>query len=493
MAGYSTSTRVVELSWKPDKESKIPAYRQIIDYMSTKISKGDWTIGSVLPSQRAMARIFGVNRSTVVMALQELESFGIIKGEVGKGTQVISNTWSLLMSASTPDWSQYLRSGLFKENIPTIRMINKMEFEEGILRLGTGELSPRLYPDQMMEKVFSRLPHAISSLNYVEPLGLLELREVICEKLKQKGIHCKPTNVLITSGSLQALQLISVSMLHQGSSIFTEAPSYIKSLQVFQSAGMRLLGVPMDREGIQYWKIASERTGREEALLYTIPTFHNPTGYVMSPRRRKELFNFCTDTRLPIIEDDAYGDLWIDEAPPLPLKSMDKNGMILYVGTISKSLFPGLRVGWMVGSESVVDRLGDVKMQMDYGASSVSQWILKEILSSDVYDRYMNTTRSALKKRRDTMLTALETYFRELADWETPKGGFYIWLTLRNHISVDKLFRQALQEKILLNPGSIYDFKRSNTLRLSYAYVDEDKMMVSVGRLAAIVATCSIE
>lgn len=488
MADFGKGNRIVELGWKPDKESNVPAYRQIIDYMSTKIAKGDWTIGSVLPSQRAMAKEFGVNRSTVVIALNELESFGILKGEVGKGTQVISNTWSLLISASTPDWNQYLRSGLFQENIPTIRTINKMEFEEGILRLGTGELSPRLYPDEMMKKLFSRLHQSISSLNYVEPLGLLELREVICDRLKKKAIHCKPSNVLITSGSLQALQLISVSMLKQGSSVFTEAPSYIKSLQVFQSAGMKLLGVPMDREGIQYWQMASDRKNGEEALLYTIPTFHNPTGSVMSAMRRRKLFKFCTDNRLPIIEDDAYGDLWIDEEPPMPLKSMDENGMILYVGTISKSLFPGLRVGWMVGSESVVDRLGDVKMQMDYGASSVSQWILKEIMAGEAYDRYLEGIRHALKNRRNTMISALKTHFSHMALWETPKGGFYIWLTLKKQISIEKLFREALKDGILLNPGSIYDFKKSNTLRLSYAYVDEEKIMESLGKLAGVVA-----
>ncbi len=487
MSDFEKGNRIVEMGWKPDKESNVPAYRQIIDYMSTKISKGDWTIGSVLPSQRALAKEFGVNRSTVVMALEELESFGILKGEVGKGTQVISNTWSLLISASTPDWSQYLRSGLFKENIPTIRTINKMEFEEGILRLGTGELSPRLYPEEMMKEIFSRLPHSISSLNYVEPLGLLELREVICERLKKKAIHCKPSNVLITSGSLQALQLISVSMLKQGSTIFTEAPSYIKSLQVFQSAGMKLLGVPIDREGIQYWQMASEQKSGEEALLYTIPTFHNPTGYVMTARRRQELFKFCTDNRLPIIEDDAYGDLWIDEEPPTPLKSMDQNGMILYVGTISKTLFPGLRVGWMVGSESVVDRLGDVKMQMDYGASSVSQWVLKEIMSGNAYDQYLEGTRHALKNRRNAMIAALKTHFNHLAFWDIPKGGFYIWVTLKKQVSIDKLFREALKEGILLNPGSIYDFKKSNTLRLSYAYVDEEKIMGSLEKLAVIV------
>jgi len=157
MADDLKGNRVIALDWAPDKNSKIPMYRQIIDYISTKISRGDWTIGSILPSQRTLAEKFGVNRSTIVAALEELESFGILKGEIGKGTQVISNTWSLLISSTTPDWSNYLRSGIFKENMPTIQAINKIEFEEGIVRLGTGELSPKLYPSQMMKDIFIKL------------------------------------------------------------------------------------------------------------------------------------------------------------------------------------------------------------------------------------------------------------------------------------------------------------------------------------------------
>ena len=186
------------------------------------------------------------------------------------------------------------------------------------------------------------------------------------EHLKKQGIDADPSCILITSGSLQALQLISVCMLKPGSVVYTEAPSYLKSLQVFPSAGIKLSGIPMDQEGIRYWNIdsrigAKNAAATENALLYTIPTFHNPTGILMSERRRQELFRFCAGNRLPIIEDNAYGELWFDEKPPKPLKAMDRHGMILYLGTISKTLAPGLRIGWLVGPESVVERLGDVQ------------------------------------------------------------------------------------------------------------------------------------
>ena len=327
----------INIDWMPDKNSSEPVYQQIINYISKKISCGDWTIGSKLPSQRILAERFGVNRSTVVRALEELCSYGILEGNTGKGTTVTSNTWSLLMSTAPPDWGNYLKAGTFQENVPTIQTINKLEFKKGFIRLGTGELSPDLFPSDMMREIFRRLPDRISSLNYLEPLGLLELRQEISKRLKQIGIDADPSCILITSGSLQALQLISVCMLKPGSVVYTESPSYLKSLQVFPSAGMKLSGVPMDRDGLLYWHIGNrtEMSGKEmsvdmeDALLYTIPTFHNPTGIIMSEERRQELFRFSIKNRLPIIEDNAYGELWLEEEPPRPLKSMDENGMIL--------------------------------------------------------------------------------------------------------------------------------------------------------------------
>jgi len=416
--------------------------------------------------------------------LDILKSYGLIDGKGGKGTVIASNTWSLMISSSEANWGNYVKSGYFKENIPTIQEINNMEFKEGVVRLGTGELSPQLYPSKMMKDIFAKLSQTITSLNYLEPLGLLELREILSERLNKKGIQCKPSNILITSGSLQALQLISVSILKQGLSVYTEAPSYIKSLQVFQSAGMRLIGVNMDREGIQYWKIAREKKVKEDAILYIIPSFHNPTGIVMSAERRSDLFKFCIDNRLPVIEDDAYGDIWLEEEPPKPLKSLDEHGMIIYLGTISKVLAPGLRIGWIVASESIVNRLGDVKMQTDYGASSVSQWILKEILSNEYYEQYLKEMQIELKSRRDLMILALDKYFKELAVWEIPKGGFYIWLILKQNVSMEKLFQTALKQEILLNPGGIYDFKKNSALRLSYSYIDKKDIMDNIKKLS---------
>lgn len=490
MISNKSSANTVSINWKPDKKSVIPIYLQIINYICKKISSGDWLIGSHLPSQRALATLFEVNRSTIVTSMDELMSRGIIKSEFGGGTKIVSNTWSLIMSKQTPDWNKYVKAGLFQANIPTIQIINRLEFENYI-RLGTGELSPELFPHDMMKTVLNKLSNSINSLNYLEPLGLLELRQALSIRLAKYGINAPPSCILITSGSLQALQLISICMLQKGSTVYTEAPTYLKSLQVFQSAGMTLSGIPMDNSGIKYWmmddSIQSLKKHMYNQLLYTIPTFQNPTGTLMSQDRRKDLLQFCQNLQLPVIEDAAYSELWIDNEPPFSLKSMDTNGTVLYLGTVSKTLAPGLRIGWVVGPESVVERLGDTKMQVDYGASSLSQWVLKEFLESGLYDTYLMELRTRLKIRRDNAIIVLNECFSDIAEWNIPSGGFYIWVRLKKNISIDRLFKEALKQNILLNPGNIYDFTQNQSLRISYAYENCDIFKKSMYQLSTII------
>lgn len=480
----------INTDWKPDRSSGIPLYEQIVKYVCRKVSSGEWTAGMKMPSQRELAQQWNVNRSTVVTAMDELASYGIFESSFGGGTKIAGNTWSVLMSEQGPDWNRYISSGEFKANQSTIQIINKLEFDDYI-RLGTGEPDPRLFPAGMMKEIMNELSENITSLNYLEPLGLQRLRDALAVRLREEGIDVPPSCILITSGSLQALQLISIGMLKRGSTVFAEAPSYLKSLQVFQSAGMNIEGIPMDEEGIKFRLIEDKikRFNRidYDHLLYTIPTFQNPTGILMSENRRSELFDFCRGHGMPIIEDTAYSQIWFGRKPPLSLKARDENGLVLYLGTLSKSLAPGLRIGWIVGPESVVQRLGDIKMQTDYGASSLSQWVAARFLETGFYDSYLLEYREEMKKRRDSALKAMEKYMTGKADWNCPDGGFYIWTTIKGSISTDQLFKKALKKKILLNPGNIYDFSANRSLRISYAYEDEVTFEKAIKEIADMI------
>ncbi|MDM5336333.1 PLP-dependent aminotransferase family protein [Fictibacillus enclensis] len=478
---------MMESHWLPVKESGIPLHQQIYDHIKLKIENGEWTVGTRIPTQRELASQFKVNRSTIVYALDELTADGLIESKVGKGTFVINNTWSLLASAPPPDWNSYVKSGVYQPNIQTIQDINQAEANPHMIRLGTGELSPDLLPHTQTKALFQQESTSPFSMGYPEPKGDPHLRELVSMYLKKKGIEASPSSILIVSGGLQGLQLISLGLLHRGSTIFHENPSYLNSVHVFQSAGMNLHGIPVDHQGMVSSSISRLKKMYNGALLYTTPSFHNPTGVLMSETRRNEVLNICTSEKLPIIEDDVYGDLYFEEPPPPPLKSKDSQGLVLYMGSMSKTLGPGLRIGWVVGPEPVINRLADIKMQTDYGSSSLSQYAVSQWLASGQYENYIKDIRQNLKNRRNFTLEILNAHFKDIATWTVPTGGFFIWLKLTASPSTEKLFKKSLQEGILLNPGTVYDRSDQQHLRLSYAYASLPQLEKGLVRVAEMI------
>ncbi|CDN36134.1 unnamed protein product [Bacillus thuringiensis DB27] len=345
-------------------DKKVPKYRQIIDYMKEKIENGEWPIGSKIPSQRQLAKLFHVNRSTVITALDELMADGLIQGQIGAGTIVTNNTWSLLATNPPPDWSEYVKAGIHKPSKLMVREINEAEVNKTLIHLSKGELAPHLFPLETMQSIIKNVSEELDYFGYEEQKGFYPLREAISKYVKSFGIHASPGSILIVSGALQALQLISIGLLHRKSTVLLEQPSYLYSLHVFQSANINLSGISMDYHGILPNDLLKRiKYSQKNNILYSIPCFQNPTGILMSKERRKEILKICEKEQLPIIEDDIYRELWIDESPPAPLKSMDKHGHVLYIGSLSKTLSTGLRIGWIIGPEPVIDRLSDIKMQ----------------------------------------------------------------------------------------------------------------------------------
>ncbi|MEC0230512.1 PLP-dependent aminotransferase family protein [Paenibacillus alba] len=483
---YSETVRSGVIELETDISSEIPLYVQIKEFIKTKITLGEWSVGTKIPSQRALAVIFNVNRSTVVTALHDLIAEGLLEGNTKRGTRVVNNSWNLLAAAPPPDWSSYVQAGTYYPNQPVVQHINRAEFQQGIVRLGTGELSEDLLPSEQMKSIFAGSSMNPFSLGYEEPKGNLYLRKQLAHYLQGRGVSASPSNILIVSGSLQALQLISMGLLPRGSSVLVEKPSYLYSVHVFQSNNIKLVGLPMDEQGVQTNLISRYKEGYHASLLYTIPTFHNPTGTLMSEARRQELMRICTNEGLPIIEDDVYNELWFDTPPPLPLKARDPHALVLYLGSFSKTLSPGLRIGWVVAPEPVIDRLADIKMQSDYGSSSISQWAASEWLHRGLYQEHLVSLRDRLKRRRDLTVQLLTTYFTGMAAWHVPAGGFYIWVKLTVEINMQVLFERALKAGILLNPGTIYHRQTGNYLRISYAYAKPDELEWGMGQLAAL-------
>ncbi len=475
-------------SWLLERDGTIPLYRQIEQQLRQRISNGEWPVGTRLPSQRKLAEQLGVNRSTITQALDELASWGMIEGNKGGGTRVVNNTWNRL-AAATIDWDSYVESGAHQPNLPAIRQINEAEYDPSIIRTGTGEPGPDLLPTERVRRILADTSDE-PFLGYEEPKGSLRLREQIVQYAAQQGISCSPESILIVSGALQALQLIAVGLLQRPSCIVAETPSYIQSVRVFQSAGIGVHAVQMDEHGIQINHLQQQIAEHHPGLLYTIPTFHNPTGTILSSERRAELLELSSSLSLPLIEDDVYRELWLDEEPPPPLKSQDRQGNILYLGSLSKMMSPGIRVGWIIAPVPVIDRLADIKMQTDYGSSGLSQYVAARWLADGHQEQHQIWVRQQLRTRRARLLAALDQYFGDIAQWNVPAGGFYIWLRLPTNVNVHRLFTLALREQILIHPGYMYDRQASHHIRLSYSYADMKQLEQSIYRLRQLVKQC---
>lgn len=460
------------MNWKPDRSLPISLTKQIAGWIAEQISTGQWPSGTKLPAQRQLALSLGVNRSTVQEAIDELKADGILSSKVGSSTYVSNDSWNLLLKKKQPNWQRYIELGIHKPNYQIIQLINDFEQDDSIIRLSTGELAPNLLPTSQIQDSLKKLELDGKGIGYSSPQGSLKLRSALSSYLKKRGIAAAPEHICIVSGALQALQLIALGLLEAGSIVFHDEFSYLNSIHPFQSFGMNLQSI---RDSEQPGDFIQQRRGNRQGIYYVIPTLHNPTGTVWSLEEKQSFYMLCQTLQLPIIEDDVYFELSFEEPTP-PLKSMDTSGQVLYLGSMSKTLSPGLRIGWVVAPTPVIKRIADIKMQMDYGSSAFSQEIAAHWLSSGLYEKHIKQLKLELKRRADRMEALLEKYFGDIASWESPQGGFYIWLKFHQPIVTTDFFMKLLKHKVLINPGYIYEAKDAYHIRLSYAYASDTEM-----------------
>ncbi|MCL1701700.1 PLP-dependent aminotransferase family protein [Lysinibacillus sp. Bpr_S20] len=467
------------MNWQPNRQGEMTLQQQIIQWITEQIERGDWVAGTKLPTQRQLAMQFGVNRSTVQQALEELKAAGILESKVGSGVYVTDNSWDSFIAQTQPNWQKYIDTSLHKPNYHTIQIINEYEQRDDVIRLGTGELAPNLLPTVEIEASLKDLSLQPKALGYSSPQGSEKLRKAICEYVQKRGIHAKPQNVCIVSGALQALQLIAVGLLEQGSIVFQEQTSYLNSVHPFQSVGMQMMAIYRDEQLAQ---TLAQRKRKRQAVFYAVPTLNNPTGRVWTTLEKKQLYEACKASRIPIIEDDVYHELLFEAATP-PIKSMDASGQVLYIGSVSKTLSPGLRIGWLIGPTTVIERLADIKMQTDYGSSAISQEIVLHWLQTGKYEKHIKSLRKELLCRANFVEGILQESFADIASWSQPKGGFYIWLKFHEPIVDKALFTKLLHRQVLINPGYIYDPNDSQHIRLSYAYATYEELKVGLQTL----------
>jgi len=470
------------IEWLPDKKSHIPLFRQIVSHFEEGIRSGRYLKDSRFPSQRQLAETFRVNRSTISLAMDELKALGLVITKGKGGTKVAE-----VPDFGSFDWGHYVEDSMYYPNRAIIQKINDLDFDQNIIRLSSGASMPESYEITGLRDLIRQASEEAVALDYTEPKGLLSLREVLCEYLVKIGIDTNPSEILIVSGALQAIQLIALGLLQRGSTALIEKPSYLYSLNILKSLDMRRRGIECDENGLLPQALYKARPRNHHSVLYTIPNFQNPTGRLMGEARRIETLKVCEELNIPILEDDVYRELWFDTPPPPPLKSLESKGQVLYIGSVSKNLSPGLRIGWIVGPKGVIDRLSDIKMQVDYGASTLSQIVTELWFKSPNREPALDKIRMKLKSRRNAALNALNLYMTGLGRWEIPKGGFYIWIELYENLSEDLVFQNAVDAGVLIYPGHVYGTEDQTAIRISYSSESEDRIHEGIRKLSEVI------
>ena len=337
------------------------------------------------------------------------------------------------------------------------------------------------------------------ALQYSASEGYTPLREYLAQKMAKYGIIAGPENVLITSGSQQALDLIGKLLINPGDRILVEAPTYLGALQGFNVYGAEYVSVPVDHDGL--------RTGElEEALrsgpkfMYVLPNFQNPGGVTLCEPRRHELVLLADKYGIPIIEDDPYGQLRFEgeHLPPLLVLDRDnlrrddgKLGNVIYLSTFSKTLAPGIRLGWIVAPPDVISKLVQFKQGADLHTSTFDQMVAYEVVHDGFLDEHVKKIRTVYRERRDVMLVALSEYFPPEVTWTHPQGGLFLWVTLPEGLDMEHLFQAALRENVAFVPGDCFypggDEGRRH-MRLNFSHSNPQQIREGIRRLGLAVA-----
>src|ERR1700757_4202766 len=387
-----------------------------------------------------------------------------------------------------------------------IRELLKVTQRPEIISFGGGLPAPDVFPVQRFEEACHKVlsEHGAQALQYGTTEGYQPLREMIAHNLARYGILSTADNVLITSGSQQALDLIGKLLINPGDRVLVEAPTYLGALQAFTVYGADYVSVPSDEDGLRSDLLeASLRLGPK--FMYVLPNFQNPGGTTLSEGRRHELVLLADKYGIPIIEDDPYGQLRYEGEHLTPLVVLDREnlrrdtdysiGNVVYLSTFSKTLAPGLRLGWIVAPPEVIAKLVQLKQGADLHTSTFGQMVAFEVARDNFLDEHIKVIRRVYRERRDAMLEALSQYFPPEVTWTRPKGGLFLWMTLAKGMDSQRLFDTALRENVAFVPGDCFyapnghreDANRQ--LRLNFSAVEPERIREGIRRLSVAVRT----
>jgi 2-aminoadipate transaminase len=379
-----------------------------------------------------------------------------------------------------------------------VREILKVTSQPDVISFAGGMPAPELFPIPEIEegcvKVLRELGAKALQYNITE--GYVPLREFIVEKMGRYGIVANVDNVLITTGSQQALDLVSKVLLDPGDVIIVEAPTFVGALQAFAAYQASYASVPLDDEGMMVDLLAQKIVETHPKFMYVLPNFHNPGGVTLSEQRRERVVSLAREYGVPILEDDPYGELRFEgeHLEPLVVISARQNGGdpegyfkgdVIYMSTFSKTVAPGLRLGWVVAPVEVVQKLVQAKQGADLHTSGLDQMMVYEVVRDGFLDEHVKEIREMYRQRRDAMLAAMSRHFPEGTSWTRPQGGLFLWVKLPEGVDCLDLIDAAVEQKVAFVPGTAFyaDGRGRDALRLTFATCATDMIDEGIKRL----------
>lgn len=392
-----------------------------------------------------------------------------------------------LIDQWTTDWEAIMseRSARMKSSV--IRELLKLTMQPDMISFAGGLPAPELFPVREFKEACNYIleHHGPQALQYGPTEGYPPLKEFLAESMQKYSVPAVPGNILMTNGSQQALDLVGRLFINNGDKILTDAPTYLGAIQAWRAYKPQFITVPLDDDGMDPEQVEKTLQQHRIKFMYVLPNFHNPAGTTISYERRRRLVELAARYGAFIVEDDPYGELRFEGEDIAPLMSMHKENVI-YLSTFSKTLSPGIRLGWIVASERVIAPLVQAKQGADLQTGTFIQYVAHDIVGRGIIKRHVKRIRSVYKERRDVMLAAMEEYFPPGVTWTRPQGGLFLWVRMPEHVDSEELLKVAVEEKVAFVPGVAFypDSKEGhNCMRLNFSYAKPEMSREGIRRL----------
>jgi DNA-binding transcriptional MocR family regulator len=463
----------VSLDFQLDRSNPVALYQQIIEHFKARIADGRLPAGARLPTVRQLASELGVTRLTIQNAYAELQAAGWIESTVGRGTYVSrdinAHSFGRGLVALTPD-------GVIND----ILQLNQVV---GLRSMASASPDARLFPAEEFWSVMGELQNdAANMVSYSSSQGDPQLRVEISQDLCERGIEVTPDEILVVSGVTQGLALISRTLAQPGDNILVEQPTYLGLLHTLKVHGVNTVGVPMEDDGPILSELEQAIQQYRPRFFYTVPTFQNPTGRCMTLERRLAVLDLCASYGVIVVEDDVYGRLAYDAPSPPPLYALDKRGQVIYVGSFSKVMMPGLRLGYVVAPQRWADRLLSLRRASDLCSPTLLQRAAALFLRNGGLKRHLRRVLPIYRERRNTLVAAFQRNLPPSIQWFYPQGGFCAWLTMPSYHPFRDLEQALLRQGWAVTPGEVFlaEAAQQKSIRICFGTLTPDVIVAGV-------------